>query len=118
MDRQPGSLRSPAAVPSQEPQQIQKQVDEIQVQLEGGVDGCLLQHHLVAIEILVVGPDLLVVVSGEAQEHHNAHHADDPLQSGEIDEQGQQPRDHQEDQPWQTARTARTPQKTGRSAQR
>src|SRR5699024_1923517 len=52
----------PSASGTQKAKEIQKQVDEIQIQLEGGVNrGPLQQRHIMA-EILVVLLDLLGVI--------------------------------------------------------
>ena len=49
-------------------QQVDKQIDKIQIQLQGREDGCLGRHLSVMAVCLVIGSDLLSVVSGEEQE--------------------------------------------------
>ncbi len=51
---------------SQEAQEIQEQVDEVQIQLQGGIDGRPLQHGLVTLIGGVEGLDFLGIVSGKA----------------------------------------------------
>lgn len=97
---QPGFLYGlTAAVPAKKPQKVQKQIDKIQVQLEGGEDGRFLQNGLITIEILIVSLDFLHIISSEAQEYHNPHHANSTLHSGKVNEHTQQAGNHQKNQP-------------------
>ena len=71
---------------AQEAQQVQKQVDEVQIELEGGEDGGLGQHVGGGGVVVVEGADLLGVIGGVGQEDHHADGAGHPvkgLQAGD-----------------------------------
>ena len=84
---------------AQEAQQVQKQVDKVQIQLQRGEDGRLFHHIRIAGVVVVVLPDALGVVGGVAQKHRDADEAHNGVKGGESrDEQAHQSKHHQEDQ--------------------
>lgn len=84
---------------AQEAEQIEEQVDEVQIELEGGKDRGLGGHLGVVAVVGVESLNLLGVVGGEAQEHGDADEAVDPVQGLEAgDEHGDEAKDHQEDE--------------------
>ena len=62
-----------------EAEEVEEEVDEVQIELEGGEDGGLLRHLGVVPAGKVVVPDALGVISGEAQEDGDADEAVKPL---------------------------------------
>ena len=58
---------------------VEEQVDKVQIELEGGVDGRLGQHGLVPGKAVVEMLDLLGIVSGKGQEDRDSDQAVQPL---------------------------------------
>ena len=69
-------LSMSVALIAQEAQQVQEQVNEVQIELEGGEDGGLGQHLRGDGIVVVVDLDLLGVVGGPAQEGGDADETD------------------------------------------